>query len=288
MFKIFPKLILFSALLLLPAIASASTASLIVQDDNIAVGDEFKIDLLLDTQDKDINAVAGEIILPDSVSFRSIVTGGSVVNFWVEGPENQGKKVVFSGIAPGGFNGRYGFILSLILTADQLGKADIKIDKFQALLNDGQGTADKAAAIGLNIDFKPFAGDAAKFALADQTPPEDFSLQLVRNKDLFDNQWALIFATQDKESGVDHYEAKEGNGEYALAESPYLIKNQNLNEAISIKAVDKAGNIRAAVLPATYAPPLYRYLSIFGVILIIALVLLIGKKLYNIIVKPRK
>jgi len=79
-----------------------------------------------------------------------------------------------------------------------------------------------------------------------------------------------VFATQDKGSGVDYYEVCEGKSECVRAENLYLLKNQNLDEEITVYAVDKQGNKRMAVLrpeksTSWYAKPLY--LAIIGVLL---------------------
>ena len=51
--------------------------------------------------------------------------------------------------------------------------------------------------------------------------------------------------------GIARYEVCEGSKrKCALAESPYLLKNQKLNKNIFIKAVDKNGNERIAMIAA--------------------------------------
>lgn len=60
---------------------------------------------------------------------------------------------------------------------------------------------------------------------------------------IFDGKYFLVFATQDKGSGISHYEVCEGGKrKCAIAESPYLLQNQKLNQKIFVKAVDKNGN----------------------------------------------
>ena len=54
--------------------------------------------------------------------------------------------------------------------------------------------------------------------------------------------------------------AKEAKRKCAPAESPYLLKNQKLNKNIFIKAVDKNGNERVAVLLPQKPLPWYEKL----------------------------
>jgi len=70
----------------------------------------------------------------------------------------------------------------------------------------------------------------------------------------------LVFATQDKGSGIDGYAIHESpriktrisTNELMEDESPYLLKDQNLRSYIYVKAVDKAGNERIAMLEPRY------------------------------------
>ncbi|MBI3638138.1 hypothetical protein HY227_00125, partial [Candidatus Wolfebacteria bacterium] len=89
--------------------------------------------------------------------------------------------------------------------------------------------------------------------IVDGAPPEEFTPQITRNPDIFDNKWFLVFAARDFESGIDHYEILEKypvrhifnlirKEKWTRGESPYLLENQNLESDIFIKAVDRAGN----------------------------------------------
>ena len=72
----------------------------------------------------------------------------------------------------------------------------------------------------------------------------------------------MAFSAQDKELGIDYYEVWENNkkydindignieeAEWAKTENPHLLKDQNLESYIYVKAVDKAGNERIEVIP---------------------------------------
>ncbi len=60
----------------------------------------------------------------------------------------------------------------------------------------------------------------------------------------------MTFATQDKQSGIDHYEIQESRsskidaGKWKTAESPYLLIDQELHSFIYVLAIDRQGNER--------------------------------------------
>ncbi|MBU1877154.1 MAG: cohesin domain-containing protein [Patescibacteria group bacterium] len=79
-------------------------------------------------------------------------------------------------------------------------------------------------------------------AMIDVTPPEEFTLEIGQELTIFEGKYFLSFATIDKISGIDHYEVRDGKGDWKIAESPYLLKDQSLKSKILVRAVDKAGN----------------------------------------------
>ncbi|MDZ4260605.1 MAG: hypothetical protein U1A25_02970, partial [Candidatus Sungbacteria bacterium] len=68
---------------------------------------------------------------------------------------------------------------------------------------------------------------------------------------LFEGKRFLVFATQDKISGLDYYTIKESRqnfftffSKWSQAKSPYVLQDQELRSSIFVKAVDNAGNKR--------------------------------------------
>ena len=85
----------------------------------------------------------------------------------------------------------------------------------------------------------------------DRESPETFRPEIARDESLFDGKWFLVFATQDKKSGIDHYEVKETRqgtltmfSKWIPAESPYVLQDQGLRSYVFVKAVDKERNAR--------------------------------------------
>lgn len=226
----------------------------------LAIGQEFQVDVLLDTEGEDINAVEGTIIFPaDHLLFVEVRDGSSVINLWIEPPALKTReKIVFSGIVPGGYNGDKGLIFSLVFKANKDGSGLIEIRDSRALLNDGNGSqaALRALPFEVTVTGRQGAGDKEQETIAeDREPPESFRPEIAQSPDAFEGKYFLIFAAQDKNSGIDRYEVREGSGSFIPARSPYLLKNRKLDKKIFVKAVDKAGNERVEVLyPPNFRP----------------------------------
>ena len=108
---------------------------------------------------------------------------------------------------------------------------------------------------------------------ADTEPPEDFTPAIVNDPNVFDGKYFLVFATQDKGTGVDHYEVREGRwGWFREAESPYLLKQQKISRDVYVKAVDSAGNERIAVIPARVHSAWWEGYELFAILVVVILI----------------
>ncbi len=211
----------------------------------------FQIDLVIDTQTEDINALEGKLHFPaDLLTVKEIRDGGSIINFWVEHPEIQESVVSFSGIIPGGYQFPRGNVLSFVFESKTNGDGQVTIDEARVLRNDGKGTsvalslAPMAFHIAENVEtVTPSVGD-----IQDHDIPELFTPVVAKDPLIFDGKWFLSFATQDKGSGIARYEVREsawwGSGSWRTASSPYVLKRQDPARPIFVKAIDRAGNER--------------------------------------------
>ena len=104
----------------------------------------------------------------------------------------------------------------------------------------------------------------------DKIPPEPFGILVLKDPQVFEGKYFITFNTQDKQTGIDHYEVKEGNKDWKIAESPYLLEDQKLQSIIKVKAIDKAGNERVVefspYLPKK--PPFLLYFIVFVLVLV--------------------
>lgn len=206
--------------------------------------DEYLVEVRLDSEGEIINALDGKLIFPDDIlEIKEIHDGNSSINFWIQSPKNKEKgSIVFSGITPGGITGNNLLIFSIIFKQLNNNNGKISVNDIKILKNDGEGTEAKVKITDLKLPIQSdMSIDLNKEK--DIVPPEDFEPSILSDKDLFENKKLLVFATQDKDSGIDHYEIRNGYfDEYTIAESPFELKKTN--KKIYIKALDKAGNER--------------------------------------------
>jgi len=247
-------------------------------------GEEFLVNVFLNTEGESINAVEGKIVFPDIVELKEIRDGNSIINFWIERPKVEQAGIIgFSGIIPGGYQETKGFVFSVVFRAKASGSGTIEIREAKVLLNDGKGTP-------ANLSISNFQFSISKEVLTTQPPvpeikdlepPENFKPEIASDPTIFEGKWFLVFATQDKGSGIDHYEIsetkrktiRETDAKWTEVESPYLLKDQKLRSYIYVKAIDKAGNERVIMLSPRYPLKWYEKWEIW-VIIIVAIVIM--------------
>lgn len=242
-------------------------------NQNISVGDQFEIRVFINTVDETVNAFDGSIIFSKNIiELKEIKDGNSIVNFWIDRPSiaieqknDVMQELVFSGITPGGFNGERGLIFSIIFEAIGEGVGSIKINEASILRHDGVGS--KIPFISYPLSFQIIKYDDVIRRVQDIKdiyPPESFVPKIIRDANILDGKWIAIFATQDKKSGISHFEIKETRSKiysniiyycslfppcaslinWNIAESPYVLRDQTLQSYVLLKAVDRAQNIR--------------------------------------------
>ncbi|MBI4085096.1 MAG: hypothetical protein HY432_01135 [Candidatus Liptonbacteria bacterium] len=241
-----------------------------------AIGQFFEVSVFLDSESQRINAVQGNIIFPaDILDFKEIHDGNSVATLWVEQPHLASRgSIFFSGIIPGGYVGVKGFLFSFVVKGSTVTNGLISAKDAKAFLNDGLGTEAKikVSDFSFTISEAPIAGNL--LSPADTVSPESFSPSISNDQSVFDGKWFLIFNAQDKGTGIDHYEVKEGGGQFVEAQSPYLLKYQALDKDIAVKAIDRAGNSRTSILPPRYPQPWYKQ-NLIWIIIVLSLIILI-------------
>ena len=255
----------------------------------VKTGEQFVVTTLLSV-DKPVNAIEGQLIFPqDLLSVKEIRDGNSVINFWIDPVRNcisngveKPDAICFSGITPGGFSGVNNHLFSVVFEAKNTGIAFVAFQNTKVFKNDGLGTETVFRTRDTAVSIKPGDSNTRKETLIDTELPEDFNPTVENDPNIFDGKYFIVFASQDKISGIKRYEVREGEwGWFNVAESPYLLKHQSLNRKIFVKAIDRVGNERIAVLNAEQPAPWYRYYLIFGILLVIVLVGFLLKKLWS-------
>lgn len=253
-------------------LAQASTLRVESKSDILQTEDTFTAQVFLDTQGEQINAVEATIgFSQDIFELVEILDGSSDITFWAKKPEaHDGNQISFSGIIPGGVKGRDVELLQLQFKVKKEGVGKVFFENVQTLINDGLGTPSEVSTAPFAINI---LGQAQVTPVVtqyvDTEPPEQFAPVITSDPDIFDGNKMLIFATEDKGSGVDFYEVKEGEfGGYEKATSPYELKDQTVTQKIFIRAVDFEGNEFVATL-FPQNPPAWYQLSIVKTIALI-------------------
>jgi hypothetical protein len=215
--------------------------------------------VLLFSADTPINALQGVFMLPDTDKDTKISDGGSVVQFWIEHPNNENGKVSFAGVVPGGFSGE-----ALVLRFRMKGSAkSITLDKTKmvALRHDGTGEPDHVV-IGPVGPIPPrFASNSVVVSSQDTTPPQVFVPVVASDPNLFEGKPFVSFGAKDEGSGITQYEIAESRCDgdvsdpslvWRVVESPALLQSTETGGCVYVRAKDNEGNVR--VVSTTLTP----------------------------------
>jgi hypothetical protein len=249
-YAILPAILLFAFLI----VGSADAAEIYFSSSysEYGKGDIFRSDLNLDTGGELVNACDIKINFnPTVLEVLELSKGDSVLTLWPQDPfySNQSGQIYLIGGIPGGFNGK-GKIVSIIFRVVRPGSPELFIkNDSKLLLNDGMGTEAKITIENTNLNISSVEkavplNEWDENIKDDQIPPEQFIIKIGEDPAIFEGKYFIVFSTIDAGTGVDHYEIKEGDSEWKIGNSPYLLNEQDISNKIFVKAVDKAGNER--------------------------------------------
>ena len=227
--------------------------------------DIFIVELRIEV-DECINLVKADLSFSeDNLEIVDFSRGESILTLWINPPFIDQEKglISFIGGVPGGYCGK---IQGDPGPSNLLGRAIFRVkdipfqgleekratinflDTSEVFLNDGLGTKSELFLKGAS--FKILTKSASpkdewqEELRKDTFPPEPFEIEIRREPTVFEGKYFIIFSATDKQSGIDHYEIKEGQREWREAVSPYLLEDQTLEGTIKVMAVDMAGNKR--------------------------------------------
>lgn len=252
----------------------------------VRIGQQFKINFFINTAQENINAFEGKILFSkDLLDFKEIQDGNTIVNFWIEKPKNQNGVISFSGITPGGFKGKEGLIFSVVFGAKSEGIVVFNVKDARVFLNDGKGSQAflTVRPFEMKVSSSVLAPTQPLLQIEDTQPPESFKPEIAKNETVFEGKWFVVFSTQDKGWGIDHYEILEKEQKnsirslfkkekWEVVQSPYLLKDQKLKSYIFVKAVDRAGNERVIKILPQNSLEWYEKIS-FWIIIILGAVI---------------
>lgn len=282
-------LILAISAIMLPHSVFASIVYIDTNQSDFFVGDSILFSVRVNSENKDINTVEGEVLLDylgDAVSLADINTAGSLFSLWPGKPvpSENNTSISFVGGSPGGLLSKDAIVFNFVLNLQETGQITLSPNTIGVYLNDGKGTKDTVRVEDLVINVlpeksgEPSADEWNTIISQDKIAPESFEITLGKDPSLFDNQYFISFFTTDTESGVAYYEVQEGQNNLVRAQSPYLLTDQSLSSFIHVKAVDKAGNERTegfmpTALPGVPVPFDKNLLVGIGAIFLIVLVI---------------
>ncbi len=258
------------SVLLLPFTASAAILYVNPTEGAYGLSDTFIADIRIDNQGECVNAAHVEVRYPTQ-TLRAVdfSKGNSILSLWVEEPviDTQKGVVTFSGGIPGGYCGRIpgdpilsnvlGKIVFSVIGASEKSAAVSISQTSLVYLNDGAATPAKLTAQSATYSISPTPLSSGDPWLAevgsDKIPPDEFQVTVESTRGVFAGNYYAVFATQDKQSGIDHYELFE-RGAWKQVTSPHELRDQRLLGGVQVKAIDKAGNERLGTYVEGSAP----------------------------------
>ncbi len=264
-------------------IPQAEAARLYFEPQELTVGTEgeFLVAVNIDAQNS-INALSVALLISPGFTPYDTSDGNSIINFWLDKPnwDEATRLLTFSGIIPGGFSGKGARLLTVNFRVQPQGdnvRLSFDKEKTEVFLNAPDGVRDSLEFDEITIPISK-GKENLPIQIPDKDPPEDFKPEIARDPNIFDGQWFLVFATQDKGSGIAYYVIHESTRKedtaridakkWSEAESPYALKDQNLRSYIYVKAVDRDGNERIAVVEPRYPMKWYREWRIYSIIIL--------------------
>lgn len=257
-----------------------SAAVLSVTPKEISSDGETLVSVVIDTEGDVINALEMNISLPENEArITEVYEGTSFVSFWTSTAAVEDNTLMLSGIIPGGFQGE-GTVVSFLVSGRTEGTTRVRIENVSVLRNDGEGSS---VPMRLSDTTLIVSDDVSPDALRpDTTPPEMFTVSVLRDASVADGLYVAIFATHDKQTGVASYEIQETRSRipspdaWVSAASPYVLQDQTLESRIFVRATDRAGNSVVAQYTeerglGLLSGALYLILIVLGVLLVFAL-----------------
>ena len=265
----------------------AASTKLDFTEKNIGVGEQFYVDLMLDTEGESVNTIEGNITFQnDNLSLVRFEDGKSMVNLWVKKPtlDSDGNTLSFAGIMTNGFSGVIdpfnpdyklpGPIIRLILVGKKPGTASLSTSVLNLNLNDGKGTPITAPAFYDTVKIDNFVNNQKYENKGDSSPSLD--AYIVREPDLYDNKYVLIFNATDKASGIKSVSVKEGKRDWVKIASPYLLKDQSRRSTIYIQAANYLGvSVVETIEPLPEKLFTVSHIIIFLIVLLLLLTIII-------------
>ena len=187
----------------MPFFASAASLRLSPASGTYNVGQTLSVSILVNSNNRAMNAVAGVISFPSNLlEVRSLSKGGTIMSLWVKEPSysNSNGTVNFEGVVLNpGFTGTAGNVITIVFKVKAPGTAQVGFEGAQVLANDGTG-ADILSG-----------SESAEFTLTEggvvpsiETPVGGLVVKEMPREKVFPEVTFLIKVT-DKTFDLDHF-----------------------------------------------------------------------------------
>lgn len=224
-------------------------------DTSPAVGQLIEISVHVESEGESLNAYEGVLTVPDVLSVVEVRDTASLVRMWLTKPQSQ-PYISFSGITPGGFNGS-GLLFTVLARVEKPGTLTLTTEDLSIYKNDGLGTEVEARVVPLTLQSVVSGQETPLLDLPQDTePPQEFVIDILRDKTLTNNDLLLSFATTDSGTGVSYYEMIDTDGIGERVSSPVTIKREIFSRNVLLRAVDYNGNTREVVIEIDGVSPL--------------------------------
>lgn len=287
--RTFISAILYIGLVLLlfsPTIVHGARLYFDPQEAVIGAKGEFFVAIFIDSAEESINTISISINVPEQFTPTDTRDGNSIISLWVERPKwnESTRQLSFSGLIPGGFSGKGAHLLTIefaLTDGEEIGTLSFDPEKTTVLRN--VFNAEPAVLILEDTTLSISRGkENLPVEIIDTDPPEQFTPSIIKHDQAFSGKYVIVFSTQDKGSGMCCYQVAEKSGgevrEYTKlkwrdAESPLLLKDQSLKSFVYIKALDKHGNERVAVIAPQSTILRYINPNVIGILILVVAVM---------------
>ena len=234
-------------------VTHAATLTLKTNAPTVSKDSLVTVTVLLDAESVPINTIEGDLVYnPQKMLPEKVSIGSSFISFWVEKPMvTSTGKMHFSGIVPGGVSTSNAEVFNITFKLNELGSQSVNLENVHLYINDSNGTEDKVKLLPASFvvdDTVPVATEKP----VDTKSPEDFKIVRTSDMSIEDGKYFIVFSTQDKGGGVDHYSVCEMFTSCVVSDSPYVLKKQNVFYYIKVMSYDADGNVTTSTLVSPY------------------------------------
>lgn len=235
--------------LALPCVSDAMTIQVEKPVEDVRVGDTVLLNVYVNTDGQEINAIDGSVTLDGDYEIRTVSTAGSIFEVWASKPSLEGNRITFVGGSTAGVFGSRLKVFSVAVKPLDSEGINFSANDVKIFLNDGKGTTIMAEGISKQIQVAQGTNatprnELEKIILEDKTQPEEFDVIVGQDADTFEGNYFASFNAIDAGSGIDRYEVIEEGYPAVRSGNTYVLRNQDLSGKLIVRAVDNAGNVR--------------------------------------------